>query len=483
MSVTDDFGTGASLPGTPLVNMTPIDIMSLSVADPIAIAAKNKKLANAWEAYDGTSPAPFFIGPGGADDNIRINLNRHVVDTYTQWVFGRDIEISFPDDPGEVLKAIIDKAWAMSRRMTDLQRARMNGGVCGQGFLRSMSAKPAPKTLAPNPALMSIRVDPADYTKVLSYTIVWADQKQAVNFLGRPVGEIKDIRRKQIHTLVEVPLTDGSTKDSWTITEYESDGITADAKYKLIKTIPWDFPLPQFSTCQNLISNDAWGTADIEPDIIQIGAGIDRAASQAQMSGRLMADGLFVTKMLDKETSDAFDSRPHGASINLTAMEQSVELIEFEGKGMAALLDEVDRLIAKWHKLTGLPNEETLAQASIAPASGVSMELRLTSMVQRIEAYRRSYGDLIKEHCHRLLMLSGIPEERYMQDAIIGWGPILPEAKVASDAGAADPTAASGDAEDAADPLPGDMTPSKGDTTNKTSDTPTTTTPDKAKGK
>lgn len=431
MSTADDFGSGTLTPTLVTAwdrNVYRGDLMTS--ADPRSVMAKNRKLARAWEAFDGAAPPPFKVTPGGADDNVLSGLCAFEVNTITNWVFSRDLEIEFPDDPGERLKAIVDRDWPMAQRMTDLHRARTNGGVCGQAFLRVLPDRPRPRTLAINPSLMSIRTAPDDYTKIVAYELEWSEPT--------PAGwrsEEKTIRHRQVHSLLETAMSDGSKRSSWTIQEWVSTRSANDPDAKWTKAGPaiaWPYPLPQFTTAQNLISNDAWGTADLEPGRIALVGAIDRARSQAQMAGRLSADGIFVTRLLDADGQAAFDNRPHGGSIHLTSLDQSVELIEFEGKGMAALLDEADRLTALWHKTTGIPNEEEIARAALGVSSGASMEMRHINLVQRIEAHKRSYAGLITGHCQRLLMLAGVPEEQFMQDAVIGWGPVLPEPTVAN---------------------------------------------------
>ena len=421
MPIIDEFGPQARLPGVPIVSGDiPKDIMTGT--DRLSMTIRRSKMEKSWQAYNGALPAVLDPDPSGVSDAIRVNLAPFEVDLWTQIIFGRNLEISFENDPGEIFSALVNDAWPMSKRMAHLQRARLNGGVTGHAFTRVMppdKGEAFPRVIVPESQKMWFSTDPDDYERIISYTFEWLEEPK--------VKGGKVMRHRQVHQRIDTPFDDNTMRTTWLIIESEAVN-TPDARFREIERIGWDFERSQFSDAPNIMSAGAWGQSDLDQGALEIQTGVERAYSSAARSGRYNSDPLFVTKMFDAEARKAFDERKAGGGIHLSTPEQSVELLEFEAKGMEAMLALGDRLISLWHKLESLPNEEELTKGGLAPASGVSMEMRLLNTTMRIEALKRTYGSLITDTCKNIGMEAGLPKEVWDQEAICAWQGILDQA-------------------------------------------------------
>ena len=366
-------------------------------------AIRSRRMEEAWAAYDGDAPRPLKVGRDGSTDNVRVNLSRWMVDAYSSWIFGRDVPMtSDGTDRTTDVEALVDMVWPMDKRMTQLLRSRLEGAVTGSAFLRVL---PDRVIVLPSDAV-SVTVDPFDADHVLAYQI---DHMVAGD-------DSKMITYRQVHQRQE---DETSGARFWLITDMVSTRL---GKFDVVEQTVWPFAECQIVSTQNMTAPFVWGTPDLTPDLLELVASIERAITNAAKINRIHASPMAWTRGLDPDGQRAYDRRDPASVIHLADSEQMIGHDEFGGAGADSTLALFDKLVAEFHKLTGLPNEEADA-ARMNGVSGAALELRLTGMIQRINAYRRTYGHLMEEVAERIQLFNGL-EPVEMRPV---WPSVLPE--------------------------------------------------------
>jgi len=375
--------------------------MAISVMTNPALRAR--RIEEAWAAYEGALRPSLKLGPNGEDDNVPSGLGRMVVDGLTAWTLGREVRIATDETVGEnPAEKVIDSVWPMDRRMIQLQRARTEGGVTGTAFLRVL---PDRVIVLPSENV-SMVINPMDSDQVDAYIIDF-EVAGADTASGRP------LRYRQSHLRLPV--------GGWMIRD-EQEG--RNGKFATIGETMWSYELPQIVHCSNTQSSFAWGSPDLEDDVIATIRQIQRVLSNSVRMVRLSAHPIEYTRgLLDSNSRAAYEGRPAGSVVHLVDEGQEIGLSETSGKGPEQALALHRELKRQLHAVTGLPDfadPDTAAQ--ISGASGRALELRLAPLIQRVELLRRNYGQLIVGVSERILAFNGISAEAPHPV----WQPILP---------------------------------------------------------
>lgn len=375
--------------------------MAISVMTNPALRAR--RIEEAWAAYEGALRPSLKLGPNGEDDNVPSGLGRMVVDGLTAWTLGKEVDIKtdevVSENPAEEL---IERIWPMDRRMIQLQRARTEGGVTGTAFLRVL---PDRVIVLPSENVSMI-VNPMDSDQIDSYIIDF-EVPSTDTQSGKP------LRYRQSH----VRLPGGG----WMIRDEQEQ---RNGKFATIGETLWDYALPQITHCSNTQSSFAWGSPDLEDDVIATIRQIQRVLSNSVRMVRLSAHPIEYTRgLLDGNSRAAYEGRPAGSVVHLVDESQMIGLSETSGKGPEQALALHRELKRQLHAVTGLPDfadPDTAAQ--ISGASGRALELRLAPLIQRVELLRRNYGQLIAGAAERILIFNGLMGYAPRPD----WQPVLP---------------------------------------------------------
>lgn len=371
-------------------------------------AIRDTRIDRFWDAYEGANAGPFKESP----DNTRINLYRWLVDSRTAWLVGRDVEISTGGLGRTPEEEAIDRAWPMPKRMLDLAKLRMNGGVTGHGFVKVVPDRErGARVIVLDSSYWYPVVDPEDWEFVIRYVGEW-------QITDAETG--KTSYRRQIHERVYERLPDGSTTTSgWIIADY----VGVKDHWEPAGEINWPYPQSQIVDVPNLMSNEYWGQPDGDEDLLSLIAQIERVISLAAKIGRLHADPLPWTRGLDAGSQDAYNRRPNGSAIHLDDLTQEIGHDEFSGDSIESLIALFDKLMGQFHKLTGLPDEQAASEKVTDTAVG-TVELRMTGLIHTIQALRRTYGRAINEISAAILAVSGRSADA---DPVAVWPPVLPE--------------------------------------------------------
>jgi hypothetical protein len=367
-------------------------------------AIRSARIERAWAAYDGDAPKALKVGRRGEDDNVSTGLARAYVDHYTAALFGRDFRIE-ESDAGEQTPAETALAglWPTHDRQITMLRARTQGGVTGYAALRVLPDR----VIVIDSASLSITTDPIDIERPLRYTI----ENEFIDESG------KSARLKQTH----IRMDSEGTTTGWEIID---ELATSGQKYREIGRSVWPFEQSQIVHAQNRVSTYAWGEADLTPEVLDLVSAIDRTASNASKVARIYASPIVYTRGLDGVSRRAFEGRDPGSVIHFADAEQAVGHDEFGTAGTTSALALYDKLVAQFHRQTGIVDVQT-ADGSVGAASGVALALRYRTFIARAEELQRTYGRMIVDAAARLLIFNGVAPDS-VPDLHVVWPPLLP---------------------------------------------------------
>src|ERR1035437_6007485 len=97
---------------------------------------RKQNMDDRWAAYYGHMPDLLTIKPGQADDNVKINKARVVVDKGVSFLFGGDITFTCSEDAPQEAQDWLDACWKANKQGSMLHDLALNGGVCGHTFLK-----------------------------------------------------------------------------------------------------------------------------------------------------------------------------------------------------------------------------------------------------------------------------------------------------------------------------------------------------------
>lgn len=370
-------------------------------------------LERAWKHYEGTNSPPLNPGPAGEDDNVRLNLCRYLVNTFRYFTLGKSVKVRVADDADGSKTDRLCELWPERSMMTALGKTATNGAITGHHYLRNIEpVRPGdcPRVIVLDGAMVRVITDPNDYEKVSAYVLTW----QVYDERNRRIQHRQTIRRDE----TSAGLTVG-----WNIVDEvrQSDAET----WQVVGGATWPYELAPIVDAQFTQSSGYWGTPLLTVDRIELADDIERNLTNAAKIIRLHSSPWAITKQLDDDTADAVESAGPDSMIHLRDGEQSIELLEFQGSGFARAMELDERLIARWHKVVGLPNEES-RPGTIGEVSGVASQMRYIPTTQAVEDIRSGLHALIEREAQVLFMLAGDADYADVE-VEIEWPPILPD--------------------------------------------------------
>jgi Phage portal protein, SPP1 Gp6-like len=378
----------------------------------------------AWQAYRGEFQKPLKISPSQPDDNVISNRCAPIVDKGTSFLFGQVLKIECTDEttePGTKKQDLLNGLWGDDdERMTLLSQTAINGGVCGQPFLKLIPPQGAmkyPRVVVMNPQIIRIVTSPDDCSLILAYVIEY------------PTG-IDDLQKKQIIARIDPDgLSDiageADLDDTWAIANYLRKGDTG-LWMKIGETQIWDYPFPPIFTCQNLPNpNEAWGMPDLTPDLINQNKVLNFIQSNTSRiikfhgHPKTYATGLSATQINIGVDDLICLPSPDSKLANLEMQGNLADQMAFAAI-IRTDMDEQSRVPAvSLGRLSDIPRGNI---------SGVALQLLFQPLIEKTTQKRRLYGGLIREVSRAALVLMGlISLEEYENYPIdLHWGSLLP---------------------------------------------------------
>lgn len=400
-----------------VIDLRPKEEQSTKLAQSDRTQAETERLEEmkkCWKAYRGDFAKPLKMkNKKQTDDNVIVNRCAPIVDKGVSFLFGQELKIEASD------QEFIDGLWGDDDdRMTLLSLLAMNGGICGQAFIKVIPASGGmkyPRLVVLDPMLVRIVTAWDDYTLTLAYIIEypWVNDMQTRQVIARvdPDGDLYDSYQMD---------------DTWTITNYVRKGqqgqwVQTGAREE------WPYPFAPIFSCQNLPTpGDAWGSADLNCGLIGQNDSLNFVQSNLlriikyHAHPKTYARGLTKDQMTIGVDGVIVLQAPDSLLANLEMQSDLSSSLQFAAT-LRSDMDEYSRVPAvALGRLADMPGGDV---------SGVAMKLMFQPLLEKTTQKRRLYGRLIRDVSRAALVLSGkIGVDAYEDYPIqLHWQDMLPE--------------------------------------------------------
>lgn len=380
------------------------------------------QMKEAWNAYRGDLPNPLQVRANQPNDNVKSNRCRPIVDKGVSFLFGSVLKIDSPNASPQI-NDFLSHFWGDDDdRMTLLAQTAINGGVCGQVFLKFIPPQNGmryPRIIVLDPLNIRIVTMSDDCDLILAYII---EYQSVGNTQTKQI-----ISRVDPDNMAELAGTE-DIDDTWIITNYQRTGFanTYQDWIQVGEPEEWSYPFAPIFTCQNLPNpNEAWGTPDLTQDIIEENKSLNFV--QSNLARIIKYHGhpiMFATGISSQQMQVSVDDilcmpDPSSKLEKLAAMDNFTGLLSF----MAALRDNMDEQSRV--PAVALGRIEALPRGTI---SGVALELLFAPLIEKTIQKRRLYGKLIREVSRAALCHCGFIsiEEWEDFDIELHWQNLLP---------------------------------------------------------
>jgi hypothetical protein len=369
------------------------------VAPSPADAERTREMQAAWKAYRGKLKQPLKVDANQPNDNVLSNRCAPIVDKGVSFLFGPVLKIEVAEQDNQ---DFLDGLWGDDDdRMTLLSQAAINGGVCGQTFVKLIPAQGQmkfPRLVVLDSQLIRIVTDPDDCSLTLAYVIEYA------------AGPAGDVQKRQIIARVDPDNMAGiageyDLDDSWTITNYVRTTTGPIAWIQVGERETWPYPFAPIFTCQNLPNpNEAWGVPDLTPDLIGMNEVYNFVQSNTSRIIKYHGHQKTWAKGVNaSQISVAIDDiiclpSPESSLGTLPAMENLTGLLNFSSV-LRSDMDEQSRVPA-----VALGRMVDLPKGNI---SGVALQLLFQPLIEKTTQKQRLYGKMIREICRGALVVGG----------------------------------------------------------------------------
>jgi hypothetical protein len=372
-------------------------------------------MKRSYSFYVGNPPAPLVRRSGEPDDNVLISLGRSLVDTGVAYLFGEDVPSTIAGEKAERPQDWLDECWRRNKRALTLQKLAQNGAVCGhvfvkiipQGIRTGAGAANWPRIVVLDPQTVNVVTDDDDCDLVEQYIITLPKRDEEGD--SRAAGG--DPRRQVIDRVSD---GDGNTT-GWLLHDQRWVG----GAWVTDLTTSWEWDFAPIVDCQNLPRpNDFWGEADLPDDVCSLLAQINRLASHHQKIVRVHAHPKtwargMGTRTLDLSIDSVIQMPSETAELRILEMQSDLS----STREFLTQLSEYFAIVTRTPLVAmGVPDRQ-------GAISGVALQIRFRPLVQKTEAKRRTYGDLIVELDRRLLAIGGFGDGILTQ---LDWPELLP---------------------------------------------------------
>lgn len=356
--------------------------------------------ARAWACYDGEGPKALEVAAGEADDNIRLDYGRLIVDKGVSFLAGKggvtlqldrvapvedgDAEGDGEDPQQAAAEQALADAWPLLH--LDFHDLATNGGVCGHAWLRIHETG---RVSVLDPGNVSVDWNEDDYAIVERYRITW-------DTVDRETG-LGVVRRKRVEP------NDPQRPSSWTIYDEELDDDTG--QWVLTDTTPWPRSYAPIIGCKNLPApNTFYGAADLECAILDQIEQLESIASDMRRIVRLhghpipvvIGEEAFRLQELDVAIGALLAIPNAEAKLDQLAIAELTSSLALYTETKAALFESAH-----------IPKVALGDTANAGPTAAVALKVEYAPLIERTETKHLTYGPLLKDTAERLLDLLG----------------------------------------------------------------------------
>jgi hypothetical protein len=378
----------------------------------------------AFRAYKGKLPDPLKVDKDQPNDNIKSNRCEPIVNKGASALFGDVLKIEASDETTKEdtkIQDFIEGLWGDDDdRMTKLNKVGVNGGCFGHSFLKLIPARGRmkyPRIVNLNPQIVRIVTSPEDCDLHVAYII---ETPGAGSFQKRQV-----IARVDPDNSAPTVGAEEDMNDYWTITNY----VRMDQFGMWQQSGPvdlWDYPFAPIFCCQNLPNpNEAWGTPDLTPDLIQLNESLNFLLSSLARITKYhghptaVATGVYASEIDTSINGIVCLPTKDSTYTKVDAMTDFSGLLGFIDD-VRSSMDEQSRINA-----AALGRLKDIVRGTI---SGIALKLMFQPLVEKTTLKKRLYGHLIKNVTRAALVVQGlIPIEEYEDYPVaLHWSSILP---------------------------------------------------------
>jgi len=388
--------------------------------------ARQKKIAEAWKAYNDELEKPLVPMPGEADDNVMSNRCAPIVDRGVDFLFGKELEISTEENGPQEAQDCIDTTWGIKEaRIPLLQEWAMNGGAAGQGFLRIVPDMDGTFEIVNiDPSIVFVQTAPQNCRRVLLFCIQYSTMEK-IN------GHWKEVYyREEIAANYPEPKNgrQASKPTSWNIQHWTQVVLSANMQPTMTgwtaagPPIDWPYAFPPLFGNQNLpYPNNYWGKPDLTPGLI----GLNNALNLGQSSINRLFKLFGAPIIYATGVAESLIKRVVGSIIGLPLPESKIVAVPLPSDSANALKFAAD-LRSDTDEESGVPGVATgrIATMPRGQLSGVALELLFMPILKKTEKKRCSYGNTIIEVSKALLVLNDFSEDIKIT---LAWQNPLPE--------------------------------------------------------
>lgn len=349
-------------------------------------------LRQSWQQYTGNPPRPLINQAGGIDDNLLLSLGRLVVDKGAAFLFGDGVVSQVTGDQPEPKQDWLDECWRRNKRTPTLLKLATNGGIFGHAFLRLIEATPYPRVIVLDPQIVEVMTDPDDIDTVWKFTITPKPLQAEDEDPGLP-------RRTMIYNPSGKAGRAVPADGPWEIVDQQ---LSSGGVWMTSAQTTWPYPFAPIVHCQNIPKpNDFWGESDLPADVQGVLNGINRIASMYSKIIRLHAHPKVWARGMGNQTldfaSDTVLMLP-GETGELQALEMQSDL-----SSTMALLEKLLSLLSYMVRIPMVAMGEPDGLGAI---SGVALQIRYQPLIEKTNAKRLTYGDLLVETDRCLLAMA-----------------------------------------------------------------------------
>lgn len=360
-----------------------------------------EKFRRNWEVYYGKGKKPLTVAAGAADDNLRMNFARMFVDKGVAFLFGKEVGFELEEGVQTPQEDYLEAVWQANRKMSLLQKLATSGAVCGTAFVK-IHWKPGmePRLIICDPETVSVTLAEDDIDQVVAYTIRYPS--------------IDPVTKKPV-TIRQVIEQDGA---GWMITDQREN--VNGGSIQTLGEQRWPYTFAPIVHCQNMIApHEFWGMSDIEDDLLEV---IDKENFTVSNILKILryhahpktwARG--VGKADVRVNPDELILLP-GETATLQNLEMQSDLVS-----SIQMHKELKQFV---HELARVPEVATGKVESVGQLSGIALEILYQPLLEKTEAKRVTYGEMIVELNRRLLALGGYGDQLYTQ---LRWQQLLPK--------------------------------------------------------
>ncbi len=355
----------------------------------------------AWDYFEGRAPDPLYIKPGQVNDNVKINLARPLVEKGIAFLFGKEVTwqvdetVAADTDTEKFLKDV----WTYNNKQALLQEVAQNGFLSG---IAAIKIDPQPggtyDLINLDPSELQLFCSPHNINDIWKYRIEYT----AADANGNERNYRQDIRRL------------GDRGAFWEIRDYEA---TPEQPYDLVKTTPWNYPLPPIEYCKNLPrANCVWGYNDLED--VKLGDSLNMIASAVRKTLRLHSHPRTV-----KKGQTSVKQLDWGADKMLEiGKDEDVFNLEMQSDLGAARQFYVD-LRQAIYAGARTPDLSTLGD-KLGQITNFGLHVLFADLIEKTETKRVLYGGLIARINRLLCLLDGKGDN---VTTTLTWADPLPE--------------------------------------------------------